>query len=69
MGKFKNGEELCMKVSEEFEDKYKVGVLFKLRKKIYWLKQVAMMFWKLIVVCMESIEMVMTVYCCSFVDR
>ena len=35
MGKFKNGEELCMKVSEEFEDKYKVGVLLKLRKKIY----------------------------------
>jgi Reverse transcriptase (RNA-dependent DNA polymerase) len=45
-GRFANGEEMYLKVPEGFQKFYKKGVVLKLERTIYGLKQVAYAFWK-----------------------
>jgi hypothetical protein len=47
-----------MKVPHEFEKYYPDNVVLKLKKCIYRLKQAAMAFWRQLLLCMKSMEMV-----------
>ena len=56
MGKFEEEEELLMEIPRAFESKYAKDAYLWLRKIIYGLKHVALIFWKLLLKCMRSMK-------------
>ena len=58
MGKFEEEEELLMEIPREFESKYAKDAYLRLRKTIYGLRQVALMFWKLLLKCTRSMKLI-----------
>jgi hypothetical protein len=56
-GEFKDGKVIYMKVPLGFEKFYPDDVALKLKKCIYGLKQVAMAFWRQLLLCMKSMGM------------
>ncbi len=57
-GEFKGGKIIYMKVPHGFEKYYPDDVVLKLKKCIYGLKQAVMAFWRQLLLCMKSMEMV-----------
>ena len=49
-------EELLMEIPRGFENKYAQDAYLRLRKTIYGLKEAALMFWKLLLKCMRSMN-------------
>ncbi len=62
-GEFEDSKVIYMKVPRGFENFYPDDVVLKLKKCIYRLKQAAMAFWRQLLLCMKSMEMV-----CSSAD-
>jgi hypothetical protein len=66
-GEFENGKVIYKKVPCGFEKFYPDDVVLKLKKCIYRLKQAVMEFWRQLLLCMKSIQVVQsTPYPCLY---